>query len=153
MRSLQVTHLYVLWRRKQNCLLHLEQSWSLLRRPLIHNHSLHLRSPDYYRVHDIFSRIFRVTFRFSKKATKFETISHLIWSLISKCQMEDCFKFLRPFQNVRTMKNLSTFSTTFLSCKTTTKQISYWSKKQACKKNIFSLFFYQFRARFDSKNL
>ena len=25
-------------------------------------------------------------FRFSKKATKFETISHMIWSLVSRCQ-------------------------------------------------------------------
>ena len=37
-------------------------------------------------------------FRFSKKATKFETISHLIW-----CLLIDCFKFLWPFQNVRTL--------------------------------------------------
>ena len=29
-----------------------------------------------------------VKFRFSKKATKFETISHLIWRLLSKCQIK-----------------------------------------------------------------
>ena len=39
-------------------------------------------------------------FRFSKKATKFETISHMIWSLL----VGDCFKFLWPSQNVRTLK-------------------------------------------------
>jgi hypothetical protein len=28
------------------------------------------------------------TFRFSKKATKFETISHLIWHVLGKCQIK-----------------------------------------------------------------
>ena len=31
---------------------------------------------------------FYVKFRFSKKATKFETISHMIWRLHSKCQIK-----------------------------------------------------------------
>ena len=29
-----------------------------------------------------------IKFRFSRKATKFETISHLIWRLLSKCQIK-----------------------------------------------------------------
>ena len=32
--------------------------------------------------------ILSVKFRFSKKATKFETISHMIWCLLSKCQIK-----------------------------------------------------------------
>ena len=48
-----------------------------------------------------------VKFRFSKKATKFETISHMIWRLLSKYQIKwDCFKFLWPFQNVRILNLL-----------------------------------------------
>ena len=38
-------------------------------------------------------------FRFFGKTTQFETIFHLIW----RWNMEDCFKFLWPFQNVRTL--------------------------------------------------
>ena len=33
-------------------------------------------------------RVTQVKFRFSKKATKFETISHLILRLLSKCQIK-----------------------------------------------------------------
>ena len=36
----------------------------------------------------IFSFCFHVKFRFSKKATNFETISHLICCLLSKCQIK-----------------------------------------------------------------
>ena len=43
-------------------------------------------------------------FSFSKKATIFETIFHLIWRILN--QVEDCFKFLWPFQNVRTLTKL-----------------------------------------------
>ena len=33
-------------------------------------------------------KISRIKFRFFKKATKFETISHMIWHLLSKCQIK-----------------------------------------------------------------
>ena len=41
--------------------------------------------------------------KFSKKATKFEAIFHMIWRLLSTYmsnQVGDCFKSLLPFQNV-----------------------------------------------------
>ena len=47
--------------------------------------------------------LFEIKFSFFKKATKFERIFHLIWRLLSKCQVEDCSNFFCPFQNVRTL--------------------------------------------------
>ena len=35
-----------------------------------------------------YTKILVLKFRFSKKATKFETISHMIWRLLSKCQIK-----------------------------------------------------------------
>ena len=64
---------------------------------------------------DVQQRLVLLKFRFSKKATKFETISHMIWRLLSKCQIkwEIVSNFLWPFQNVRTLPNQCDFLTEF----------------------------------------
>ena len=55
--------------------------------------------------------IFSLKFSFSKKVTKFETISHMIWRLH---HVGDSFKFLWPFQNVWTLKGA--FGLFFVNC-------------------------------------
>ena len=42
---------------------------------------------DLCRIYDLVRIHYHVKFRFSKKATKFETIPHMIWCLLSKCQI------------------------------------------------------------------
>ena len=96
--------------------------------------------PRFYKVEPIetIKQWLHLKFRTFKKATKFETNSHLIWRLLSKCQI----KLERMFELYHTVKNKSTswLKAAFFQKVWFVFQISK-SKKKYSKNTILSLKF------------